>query len=84
MIKPAHMTFQELRREISRLNIREKSRLVKRLMQETWEERYRSLLKKIDDRLQKSPLSPKDKQEINHIVEQARQEYYSQHAQSRR
>ena len=80
MIKPTKMTPKQLEEEINKLDIREKTRLVKRLLKETWEERFRNLLARIDKRVKESPITHR---ELEKIVEEAREEFYSQHGKNR-
>lgn len=58
---------------INRLNMNDKIRLVRKLEEETLEPRMSALLKKIDKRYTKKPIS---EQEINKIVKKVRKEMY--------
>lgn len=64
----------QLKKAITQLSLRERAKLVEALQRQTWAERFRQLLARIDTRLKKTPPSQK---EINKIVGEARKEYYA-------
>lgn len=56
------------------LSVGEKLRLVRKLERETLRKRWNSLLKVIDERLKRHPIS---EDEINKEIERARKEHYA-------
>lgn len=64
---------EQLKEIITQLKPTEKARLIEELQRDTWQERFKALLCRIDQRLKTHPLSEK---EILLEVEKARQEYY--------
>lgn len=59
---------------INSLRIRDKIQLLHRLEQDTWQAHFQEILHRIDERLKKHHISPK---EINKIVEESKQECYA-------
>ena len=59
---------------VEKLSIQEKIRLVRRLEQETLRQRWGKLLRIIDERLKKYPIS---EEEINKEIELGRKEHYA-------
>ena len=74
MVK-AKMKFEEIRKAVKRLPMRQRIRLAEELNKDTWQKQFAALLKEIRAGARKHPISQK---EINKICEETRQELYDQ------
>ena len=72
MVK-SEIKFEQIRKAIKRLPIAQRIRLAEELGRQTWTKRMNKVLKDIDSRRKKYPISQK---EIDRICEEARQETY--------
>ena len=72
MVK-AEMSLSKIRKEINKLSADKRLKLIEDLNRRTWKDQFKRLLSKIDERVAKNPIS---EEEVNRLVEQARQEYY--------
>lgn len=65
--------LKDLQVAIQRMASADRARLLRALEESTWWERYRDLLRRIDKRLKRYPISRKD---IRQACEEVRQELY--------
>ncbi len=65
---------KQIEKMVESLPVKDKLRLVRKLEKETLRQRWNNLLKTIDERLKKHPISEK---EIIKEIEQARREHYA-------
>lgn len=65
----------QIREAVGQLTERERLRLIEDLEKDTWQDRFRVLLARIDRRVKKHPAVEK---KINHICKEARKERYAQ------
>ena len=70
-----NLRINDISKIVEQLNIREKTKLIKKLEEETWSMRFDQLLGKIKRRVKQYPIS---EQEIIHEVEQTRKQRYDQ------
>ena len=71
------MNFKQIEQAINGLSLKDRAKLVERLMKDTWEERFEKLRNRIRARVKKYPIT---QEEIDQEVEEAKREY---HAKSR-
>ena len=69
------MSFKKVEELVDQLSIREKIQLSQKLDQETLDSRWDALLKRIDQRLKKYPITQK---EINEEIQAYRKEKHAQ------
>ena len=67
-------SIQQIELIVARLPIQQKLRLVRKLEKETLKERWKRLLKGIQDNLKKYPMS---EEEVDQEIQQARKEHYA-------
>ena len=67
-------SIQQIELIVARLPIRQKLKLVRKLEKETLKERWKRLLKVIQDNLKKYPMS---EEEMDQEIQQARKEHYA-------
>ena len=67
-------SIQQIELIVARLPIQQKLRLVRKLEKETLKERWKRLLKGIQDNLKKYPMS---EEEMDQEIQQARKEHYA-------
>ena len=67
-------SIQQIELIVARLPIQQKLKLVRKLEKETLKERWKRLLKGIQDNLKKYPMS---EEEMDQEIQQARKEHYA-------
>lgn len=67
--------MKQIKEAIQQLTIPQKAKIIEELEKQSWQFRFRQLLKRIDQRFQKHSLPDK---KIDKIVEEAKAEYYAQ------
>lgn len=67
------LTTTQIESLVEQLSVENKIRLVKKLEQETWRQRFEQVVSKIRQRFKENPLSDK---EIQRLCEEARQKVY--------
>lgn len=66
--------IKQIETAIRRLNPQDKIRLIETLEKETWPDRFKALLKRIDTKVQKFKLPEK---EINQVCEEVRHKHHA-------
>jgi len=69
-----HLNNKEIEKIVEGLSIEQKLQLVRKLEKETLRQRWNNLLKIIDERLKRYPMTER---EINKEIEDARKEHYA-------
>ena len=69
------MSLQAMEKAIKRLPVRERVKLIDHLLKDhdTWREQFRQVMRRIDSRVKKNPIS---QEEIDQTVKEVRQEIY--------
>lgn len=75
------LDVKDIEKLVEKLSIPDKIRLVRKLEQETWQERMKRITANIRRKAKKNPISQK---EITHICEEVRQELYEERIKSNR
>lgn len=66
--------FTQLKKVIRNLPTKQRTRLLEELEKDTWQQRFRQLMNRIDSRRKNNPLS---QEQINQIVKEAKSEYHA-------
>ena len=73
MVK-AEMNYEQIRKVVNKLPVRQQLRLAQELQKNTWQEQFKQLIKRIRARARKYPVTQED---IDKACEEARKEVYA-------
>ena len=68
--------FNQIKKAAQMLSLKQRLQLIEALQQSGWQNQFKALLARIDERRKKHPISD---EEIDRIVEEAREEYHAKH-----